>query len=71
MKSQLASKNSSALAALISRKEKIQMQIEKELKSPLPCSVTLARLKKVKLWTKDRIAYLQSKSRRNRSAMAG
>ena len=71
MNSPLAVKESHAMAALISRKEKIQMQIEKEMKSPMPCSVTLARLKKIKLWTKDRIAFLHNHRRRHGSAIAG
>ena len=71
MNSQIGSKYSRAIAALKSRKEQIQMQINSEMKSRRPCSVTLARLKKVKLWTKDRIASLQSSGRRNGSAIAG
>ncbi len=70
MNYQLGSKYSRAIAALMSRKEQIQMQINTEMKSRIPCSVTLARLKKVKLWTKDRIASLQNNSRRNGSAIA-
>lgn len=69
--SQLGSKYSRAIAALKSRKEQVQMQINSEMKSRMPCSVTLARLKKMKLWTKDRIASLQSSGRRNGSAITG
>ncbi len=70
MKAQLGSKYSRAIAALKSRKEQIQTQINSEMKSRMPCSVTLARLKKVKLWTKDRIASLQNHGQRNGSAVA-
>ncbi len=71
MNFQPRSKYSRTIAALMSRKEQIQMQINTEMKSRIPCSVTLARLKKVKLWAKDRIASLPNNSRRNGSAIAG
>lgn len=70
MNSKLASKYSRVMAALMSRKDQVQMKINSEMKRPNPCSITLARLKKVKLWTKDRIAFLQNNRVGNSSAMA-
>jgi hypothetical protein len=55
----LRSKALKRLSALSARKARVERSIEQEVKELLPCSVTLQRLKKVKLRIKDHITALR------------
>jgi uncharacterized protein YdcH (DUF465 family) len=51
-----------AISALANRKGRIQARIDAEKKKLAPCETTLTRLKKARLWIKDRIAVLRTRA---------
>jgi hypothetical protein len=55
----LRSKTLKQLSALAARKAKIERSIEQEVKELLPCSLTLQRLKKLRLRIKDHMTALR------------
>lgn len=55
----LKSKALRQLSTLSARKAHIELSIEQEVKELLPCSLTLQRLKKLKLRIKDHMAALR------------
>lgn len=48
---------------LMAKKEKIEHRIRLEMSKRLPCSLTLSKLKKLKLAIKDRITVLSAPGR--------
>lgn len=58
MREQLERRLWNHLMALASRKSAIEREINHELRRPLPCSITLQRLKRQRLNLKDRMTSL-------------
>jgi len=62
-------KYSRAILALANRKGRVQARIDAERKKVAPCPTTLSRLKKARLWLKDRITELHDRARRTREPL--
>lgn len=50
---------SQRMLALRLRKQAVEASIESEANRPAPCSITLQRLKRNRLWLKDQLARLK------------
>ena len=48
------------ISALAQRKQQLEREIEVELQRPMPCSISLRRLKQQRLMAKDNIRALQA-----------